>query len=175
MAQSEITDVSSSAASRALHVSAPADVNKWLVLAVVGVGGFMAALNSASLIIILPTLQHDLHTSLINILWVLLGYALASPILLLTVGRMADLWGNKRIYLWGYAIFCVGSALSAAAVNVQMLLLARFIQGVGGAVVTANTSPIITHTIPPRELVHALGSTAMAHAVRPHPRPAARG
>ncbi len=165
MAQSEITDVSSSAASRALPVSAPADVNKWLVLAVVGVGGFMAALNSASLIIILPTLQHDLHTSLINILWVLLGYALASAILLLTVGRMADLWGNKRIYLWGYAIFGVGSVLSAAAVNVQMLIVARFIQGVGGAMLTANTSAIITHTFPQRELGRALGITAMAYAV----------
>jgi EmrB/QacA subfamily drug resistance transporter len=145
--------------------SIPAGVNKWLVLAVVGVGGFMASLNSASLIIILPTLQQDLHTQLIMIFWVLLAYTLASAILLLTVGRMADLWGNKRIYLWGYAIFGVGSVLSAVATNVQFLITARFVQGVGGALLTANSSAIITHTFPRRELGRALGVTSMVYAV----------
>lgn len=143
----------------------PASVNKWLVLAVVAVGGFMASLNSASLIIILPTLQQDLHTQLINIFWVLLAYTLASAILLLTVGRMADLWGNKSIYLWGYAIFGVGSVLSAIAPNVGFLIAARFVQGSGGAMLTANASAIITHTFPRRELGRALGVTSMVYAV----------
>jgi EmrB/QacA subfamily drug resistance transporter len=143
----------------------PANVNKWLVLAVVAVGGFMASLNSASLIIILPTLQADLHTQLINIFWVLLAYILASAVLLLTVGRMADLWGNKRIYLWGYAIFGVGSVLSAVATNVGFLIAARFVQGVGGAMLIANASAIITHTFPKRELGRALGISSMVYAV----------
>jgi EmrB/QacA subfamily drug resistance transporter len=143
----------------------PASVNKWLVLAVVAVGGFMASLNSASLIIILPTLQQDLHTQLINIFWVLLSYTLASAILLLTVGRMADLWGNKRIYLWGYAIFGVGSVLSAVAPNVGFLIAARFVQGIGGAMLTANASAIITHTFPRHELGRALGVSSMVYAV----------
>jgi EmrB/QacA subfamily drug resistance transporter len=140
-------------------------VNKWLVLAVVAVGGFMASLNSASLIIILPVLQQDLHTQLINIFWVLLAYTLASAVLLLTVGRMADLWGNKRIYLWGYAVFALGSILSAVAPDVYVLIGARFVQGVGGALLTANTSAIITHTFPRRELGRALGITSMVYAV----------
>src|SRR5262245_6608910 len=97
-------------------------VHKWLVLLVVAIGGFMAALNSASLIIILPTLQQDLHTQLIDILWVLLAYTLASAVLLLVVGRVADLIGNKRIYLVGYAIFAAGSVLSALAAGVNMLI-----------------------------------------------------
>ncbi len=140
-------------------------VKKWLVLAVVAVGGFMASLNSASLIIILPTLQKELHTQLINIFWVLLAYTLASAILLLTVGRLADLWGNKRIYLIGYAIFGVGSVLSALAQDVNFLIAARFVQGVGGAMLTANASAIITHTFPRRELGRALGITSMVYAV----------
>ena len=143
----------------------PADVNKWLVLAVVAVGGFMASLNSASLIIILPTLQQDLHTELVNIFWVLLAYTLASAILLLTVGRVADLWGNKPIFLWGYAVFGAGSILCALAPNVGVLIAARFIQGAGGALLTANASAIITHTFPRRELGRALGITAMVYAV----------
>jgi EmrB/QacA subfamily drug resistance transporter len=147
------------------EASIPAGVNKWLVLAVVGVGGFMASLNSASLIIILPTLQQDLHTQLVNIFWVLLAYTLASAVLLLTVGRMADLWGNKRIYLSGYAVFALGSVLSALAPNVQLLIAARFVQGVGGALLVANSSAIITHTFPRRELGRALGVTAMVYAV----------
>lgn len=140
-------------------------VNKWLVLAVVGVGGFMASLNSASLIIILPTLQQAFHTQLINIFWVLLSYTLASAILLLTVGRMADLWGNKRIYLVGYAIFGVGSVLSALSGTVEVLIAARFIQGIGGALLTANSSAIITHTFPKGELGRALGISSMVYAV----------
>jgi EmrB/QacA subfamily drug resistance transporter len=140
-------------------------INKWLVLTVVGVGGFMAALNSASLIIILPTLQSDLHTDLINILWVLLSYTLATAVLLLSVGRLADLIGNKRIYLAGYLIFGVGSVCCALANNVWLLIAARFIQGIGGALLIANTSTIITHTFPKRELGRALGISSVAFSV----------
>ncbi len=125
----------------------------------------MAALNSASLIIILPTLQQDLHTQLINIFWVLLAYTLASAVLLLVVGRLADLIGAKRIYLVGYAIFAAGSALSALAPDVNVLIAARFVQGVGGAMLTANASAIITHTFPKRQLGQALGVTSMVYAV----------
>jgi len=140
-------------------------VKKWLVMAVVGVGGFMAALNSASLIIILPTLQSDLHTDLINILWVLLAYTLASAVLLLSVGRLADLIGNKRIYLLGYLIFGLGSTLCALAPNVWVLIGARFVQGIGGALLMANTSAIITHTFPKKELGRALGVASATFSV----------
>jgi EmrB/QacA subfamily drug resistance transporter len=140
-------------------------IHKWLVLLVVAIGGFMAALNSASLIIILPTLQQDLNTQLTNIFWVLLAYTLASAVLLLVVGRLADLIGNKRIYLVGYAVFAAGSMLSALASNVNVLIAARFVQGVGGAMLTANASAIITHTFPKRQLGQALGVTSMVYAV----------
>ncbi len=140
-------------------------VNKWLVMLVVGVGGFMAALNSASLIIILPTLQHDLNTDLINILWVLLSYTLASAVLLLSIGRLADLIGNKRIYLLGYLVFGLGSLLCALATNVWVLIAARFVQGIGGALLISNTSAIITHTFPKRELGRALGVSSLAFSV----------
>jgi EmrB/QacA subfamily drug resistance transporter len=138
---------------------------KWLVMAVVGVGGFMAALNSASLIIILPTLQSDLNTDLINILWVLLAYTLASAVLLLSVGRLADLIGNKRIYVLGYLVFGLGSTLCALANNVWILIAARFVQGIGGALLMANTSAIITHTFPKRELGRALGIASATFSV----------
>jgi EmrB/QacA subfamily drug resistance transporter len=159
------TLIGGSDSSSSISAALPASVNKWLVLAVVAVGGFMASLNAASLIIILPTLQRDLHTQLINIFWVLLAYVLASAILLLTVGRVADLWGNKRIYLWGYAIFGAGSVFSAAAPGVNTLIAARFIQGIGGAMLTANASAIVAHTFPRRELGRALGITSMVYAV----------
>jgi EmrB/QacA subfamily drug resistance transporter len=138
---------------------------KWLVLTVVGVGGFMASLNSASLIIILPTLQQDLHTQLINVLWVLLSYTLATAILLLSIGRLADLIGNKRIYVSGYAVFGLGSILCALAPNAAFLIAARFVQGIGGALLIANSSAITTHTFPKQELGRALGISAMAFSV----------
>jgi EmrB/QacA subfamily drug resistance transporter len=166
-ASAEISRVSS--ASRAITIlEEPAnqeEAKKWLVMAVVGIGGFMAALNSASLIIILPTLQSDLNTDLINILWVLLAYTLASAVLLLSVGRLADLIGNKRIYLLGYLVFGLGSALCALANNVWVLIAARFIQGIGGALLMANTSAIITHTFPKRELGRALGIASATFSV----------
>lgn len=139
---------------------------KWLIMAVVGVGGFMAALNSASLIIILPTLQSDLHTpDLVPILWVLLAYTLASAVLLLSVGRLADLIGNKRIYVLGYLIFGIGSTFCALADNVWVLVAARAVQGVGGALLMANTSAIITHTFPKKELGRALGIASATFSV----------
>ena len=165
----EISSASGTTASAAVAVPETTTdqvvVRKWLVMAVVGVGGFMAALNSASLIIILPTLQSDLHTDLINILWVLLAYILASGVLLLSVGRLADLIGNKRIYLLGYLIFGLGSTFCALAANVWILIAARFIQGVGGALLMANTSAIITHTFPRRELGRALGVASATFSV----------
>ncbi len=150
---------------RSASLAGDPSVKKWLVMAVVGVGGFMAALNSASLIIILPTLQQALNTDLINILWVLLAYTLASAVLLLSVGRLADLIGNKRIYLLGYLIFGLGSTFCALAPNVWVLIAARFIQGVGGALLMANTSAIITHTFPKKELGRALGVASATFSV----------
>jgi EmrB/QacA subfamily drug resistance transporter len=169
--EESLTSVSGSEAASAT-LSTPAasatgdpSARKWLVMAVVGVGGFMAALNSASLIIILPTLQSDLHTDLINILWVLLAYTLASAVLLLSVGRLADLIGNKRIYVLGYLIFGVGSTLCALANNAALLIAARAVQGVGGALLMANTSAIITHTFPKKELGRALGIASATFSV----------
>jgi EmrB/QacA subfamily drug resistance transporter len=153
------------AASEAAQEAGDPSARKWLVMAVVGVGGFMAALNSASLIIILPTLQSDLHTDLINILWVMLAYVLASAVFLLSVGRLADLIGNKRIYLLGYLVFGLGSTLCALATNVWVLIAARFVQGIGGALLMANTSAIITHTFPKKELGRALGVASATFSV----------
>jgi MFS family permease len=143
-----------------------AAARKWLVMAVVGVGGFMAALNSASLIIILPTLQTDLHTpDLVSILWVLLAYTLASAVLLLSVGRLADLIGNKRIYVLGYVIFGLGSVFCALSDTAPLLIAARTVQGIGGALLMANTSAIITHTFPKKELGRALGIASATFSV----------
>jgi len=139
--------------------------SKWLVLTVVAVGGFMASVNAASLVIILPTLQQDLHTQLISVLWVLLSYTLATAILLLSIGRLADIIGNKRIYVSGYAVFGLGSVLCALAPNAGFLIAARFVQGVGGALLIANSSAITTHTFPKAELGRALGISAMAFSV----------
>jgi len=138
---------------------------KWLVLTVVAVGSFMASLNAASLVIILPTLQRDLHTQLINVLWVLLSYTLATAVLLLSVGRLADLVGNKRIYVAGYAVFGLGSVLCGLAPTAGFLIAARFVQGIGGALLIANSSALITHAFPKAELGRALGISAMAFSV----------
>src|SRR5512142_1458849 len=83
--------------------------NKWLVLATVGLGTFLAVLDGSVVNVSLPTITRELHTDLTTIQWVVMAYLLAITGLLLPCGRLADLVGRKRIYVLGLAVFAVGT------------------------------------------------------------------
>src|SRR3954464_14371329 len=82
---------------------------KWWALSCTSVGMLLATINSGTLIIALPDLERSLHTSLLQLVWVILVYMIASTVLVLTAGRLSDLFGRKKAYVLGFALFAAAS------------------------------------------------------------------
>ncbi|WP_019587713.1 MFS transporter [Deinococcus apachensis] len=138
---------------------------KWLALSVTSLGALMASMNSGTLIIALPTLMRDLHTTLLNLIWILLAYNVAQTVLVLNVGRLSDMYGRKRLYVLGFAVFTLAALLAGFTANVPLLIALRALQGVGGAFMIANSSAVVTDAFPRQELGLAIGTNQMMVAV----------
>lgn len=136
-----------------------------LVLYLVSLGLVLVALNHRAIQIALPTLTHVFHTDLSFIQWVLLVYDLAVIGLVLTLGRLGDLFGRKWFYIGGFIVFTVGSALCGLAHTPIQLIGFRIIQGIGGAMIMANGRALVSVNTPLSERGHALGLTSMAFHV----------
>src|SRR5215472_8450848 len=134
---------------------------KWVALAVTTLGSLMVAIDSTIVILALPNMLQDLHSNMVKMVWVLIGYLLVSTVLLLTFGRMADMFGRVRMYNLGFAIFTVGSVLCGLAQSDTLLIASRIVQGAGGAMLSANAMAIITEVFPPHERGQAMGINAV--------------
>src|SRR6201987_805835 len=106
---------------------------KWWVLSCTSVGMLLATVNSGTLIIALPDLERSLHTSLLQLVWVILVYMIASPVLVLTAGRLSDLFGRKKAYVAGFLVFALASLGAGFAGDGTELILWRILQGIGAA------------------------------------------
>ncbi len=84
---------------------------QWVVLAITTVGVLMAAIDTTVVILALPSIIQDLHSNLVSAVWVIMSYIFVTTVLLLALGRVADLYGRVRLYNLGFAIFTIGSAL----------------------------------------------------------------
>ncbi|HAR41880.1 MAG TPA: MFS transporter [Bdellovibrionales bacterium] len=134
---------------------------KWWVLAAVGCGTFMATLDSSIVNIALPTLSKEFGVDLYQVKWVVVVYLLVITCLLLPFGRLADYFGRKTIFQFGFIIFTLGSALCGLAPGLGELVAARVVQGLGVSMLMANGPAIITAAFPFRERGAALGTMAM--------------
>src|SRR5689334_15000635 len=103
----------------------------WLVLVTIGIGTFMSALDGSVVNTLLPVLSRELHTSIAGIEWVTTIYLLVISGLLLSVGRAGDLFGHKHLYLGGFVLFVVGSAMCGLARSAHMLIVLRAVQALG--------------------------------------------
>ncbi|HET8582779.1 MAG TPA: MFS transporter, partial [Jatrophihabitans sp.] len=129
-----------------------------LVLAVVCVAQFMVVLDISIVNVALPDMQRDLHMSQNGLAWVLNAYTLSFAGFLLLGGRAADLWGRRRLFLIGVALFSLTSLLGGLAQSGGDLIAARGLQGLGGAVLSPATLTILTTTfVEPRARARALG------------------
>ncbi len=148
---------------RTVHAIAgeTSDGYRWIVLAVTSLGALLAALTSGTLVIALPDILRDLHTDLFTLMWIVVGYTLAATVLVLNAGRIADQVGRARTYTGGFALFTGASIVCALAPSAFVLVIARILQGVGGAFVMANSAALVTDAFPRRELGRALGINAM--------------
>src|SRR5437763_2616596 len=121
---------------------------KWWALSCTSLGMLLATINSGTLIIALPDLERALHTTLLELVWVILAYMIASTVLVLTAGRLSDLFGRKKAYLSGFVVFAVASLGAGFSVSGTELILWRILQGVGGALLFANSSALVTDAFP---------------------------
>src|SRR5687767_4146351 len=132
--------------------------NRWAALVVMCVGMLMIVLDTTIVNVALPSIQDDLGFSQSSLAWVVNGYLIAFGGLLLLAGRMGDLIGQRRIFLIGLGVFTAASLLCAVAQTQEMLIGARFVQGVGGALASAVILGMIVTMFPePREQAKAIG------------------
>src|SRR6187399_2373661 len=138
---------------------------KWWALSCTSLGMLLATINSGTLIIALPDLERSLGTSLLQLVWVILAYMIASTVLVLTAGRLSDLFGRKQAYVAGFVVFGLASLGAGFSGGGTELILWRIAQGIGGAFLFANAGAIVTDAFPKEELGLAMGTNTMVAAV----------
>ncbi|HEU5440416.1 MAG TPA: MFS transporter [Ktedonobacterales bacterium] len=134
---------------------------KWVALVVTTVGSLMVAIDTTIVILALPNMLQDLHSNLVRMTWVIMAYLLVSTVLQLMFGRMADMFGRVKMYNLGFVIFTVGSVLCGLALSDTLLIVFRIVQGLGGAMLSANAMAILTEVFPPHERGRAMGYNAV--------------
>ncbi len=144
---------------------------KWWTLAAVAVGLFMIMLDNTVVNVALPSIQKDLGMGPSELEWVFNAYALTFGVLLLSGGKLADLFGRRAIFIAGLVIFTGASLWCGLAGGAASLIAARTVQGVGAALMNPATLSIITATFPPRQRGMAIGIwagvSALALAIGP--------
>ncbi|HMK15436.1 MAG TPA: MFS transporter, partial [Methanomicrobiales archaeon] len=144
---------------------------KWIVLSITTIEMFMVSVNGSITLIALPAIFNgigiDSFTSFQYLLWVLMGYSLVTATLLLSFGRLSDMYGRVKLYNLGFAIFTLGSILlyftpgtgDAGAIE---LIVFRLVQAVGASFTFSNSAAILTDAFPPNERGKALGLNMIA-------------
>src|SRR6478609_7601026 len=144
--------------------TATTDRYKWIALSNTTLGVLMATVNSSILLIALPYIFRGIHIDPLApgntnyLLWMILSFLVVTAVLVVSLGRLGDVHGRVRMYNLGFAVFTVGSVL----LSVTWLTGMRVVQGVGGAMLFANSSAILTDAFPPDQRGLALGINGVA-------------
>jgi len=142
-------------------IASPAETaerNRWITLVVLCLGFLMVILDSTIVNVALPSIQDDLGFSQSGLAWVVNAYLIAFGGLLMLAGRLGDLIGRRRVFLAGVALFTLASVLCGAAQSQEVLVVARFVQGAGGALSSAVILGMIVTLFPqPGERARAIG------------------
>jgi EmrB/QacA subfamily drug resistance transporter len=137
----------------------------WFAVAAVCVGALMGQLDASIVTVALPTLQRSFHASVGAVTWVGLSYLLVLVATVTAVGRFADMWGRKLLYVYGFVLFVVASAACGLAPDLLALCGFRVAQAVGAAMLQANSLAIIVLCVPARSLGRAIGFQGAAQAL----------
>ena len=147
------------------------DNRRWWTLAAMCFALFMVMLDNTVVNVALPSIQRDLHTSVAGLEWTVNAYMLAFGVLLVTGGRLGDIFGRRRIFLIGVVVFAASSLFIGFSQSSAWLIGGRAIQGIGAALMMPATLSIITNTFPPHERGQAIGTwagvSALALAIGP--------
>src|SRR5436853_4147623 len=141
------------------------DNRKWWTLAAMCFALFMIMLDNTVVNVALPSIQRDLKASISSLEWTVNAYTLTFAVLLVTGGRLGDIFGRRRMFLFGVGVFALSSALCGLAPSQHWLVAGRALQGVGGAFMMPGTLSIISNTFPPQERGRAIGTWAGVSAL----------
>ena len=130
-----------------------------ITLAMVLVNAFATPLMLSAVNVALPAIARDLSMSAVTLGWVPLAYLMASAMFVLVFGRLADMFGRRRIFLLGTASVIVTSVMAALSVSAEMLVAARFLQGVSAAMLYATQVALVSSVYPPSGRGRAIGLT----------------
>ena len=155
------------------HVRANPDHYKWVALSNTTLGMLMATINSSIVIIALPDIFRGIHLNPLvpsntsYLLWMLLGFLVVGAVLVVSLGRVGDMFGRVRMYNLGFAVFTIGCILLSVtwmhgSAGALWMIVMRIVQGVGAAFLFANSSAILTDAFPPDERGLALGINMVA-------------
>lgn len=128
---------------------------------VVMIGVLMVALDATIVVMALPDMEGSLHISPSDVAWVVIGYLLVITVLATQVGRLGDILGRVKMYQAGFVVFVLGSVLCAISTEAAMLIGFRALQGVGGALMVANSGAVIADAFPVERRGRAYGLNAM--------------
>src|SRR5207249_4992200 len=126
--------------------------------AITSIALFMTTLDNLVVTTALPVIRHDLHASLQGLEWTVNAYTLTFAVLLLTGAALGDRFGRRRLFVIGLTIFTGGSAIAALSSDVTTLIVARAIQGLGGAILTPLSLTILSAAVPRERRALALGA-----------------
>ncbi len=129
----------------------------WVAAIVVCVGTFLGVMDNTITNIALDTLTKEFERPLDDVIWVALAFIVVSTGLSLTMGRLGDLYGRKKLYAWGYVVFTVATLLSSISGSLEELVASRVLQAVGAAMTMSNGAAIITAAFPPSKRGTGLG------------------
>ena len=130
---------------------------KYWAFGAIAVGTLGSVVDHGSVNVALPTVAGHFNTDLPTIQWVVLGYTLTISALLLPMGRLADIFGSKRIYILGSLLFVLGAGLAGSSSSLIMLILSRILQGIGAAMTQGTGMAIIVYAFPVNERGRAIG------------------
>jgi MFS family permease len=122
----------------------------------------MVGIDARIVIVGLPQVASQLHADVEQAIWITQAYTLANTVILLLIGRLGDIFGRVRIYTFGFGLFTVGSALTSLGMDPTQVIIFRAVQGVGAALVFANSIAIVTDATPKNQLGFALGINQIA-------------
>lgn len=139
--------------------------NPWNVLVVTSFGVFLVMMNMSTLTVALPSITSYYGASTIEASWILLAYMLCNTVFILIFGKVADLFGRKQLFVIGLITFTCFSFLCGFAPSVEWLIVYRALQGISGALVITNTTPLITDAFRSGPMSKALGINVVVSSV----------
>jgi EmrB/QacA subfamily drug resistance transporter len=149
-----------------IRALAPTESNRrWWTLGAMCFALFMIMLDNTVVNVALPSIQRDLHTTLSALEWTINAYTLTFAVLLVTGGRLGDIFGRRRMFLFGVVTFALSSAAIGVSPNDAWLIAGRAIQGIGAAFMMPATLSIISNAFPPHERGKAIGTWAGVSAI----------